>query len=81
MTGKKRRPNLNFKEMGIPKGSLLLGSSGETAIVNSERTVIFRNEEVSLTQATITILGKYNNPCRHWTYNGKRLTEIYDAVF
>lgn len=77
-----RRPNLNFYKMGITKGSVIISLvTGEEAIVNSERTVLLRNAEVSLTDATTTILGgKYRNPCTKWTYKGRCLHELYEAV-
>ncbi len=45
---RKKRPNFNFIEMQIPIGSELISThNGETATVNSARTVIFRDEETS----------------------------------
>lgn len=82
MKTKSRRPNLNFYRMGIPKGATIQSvDTGESATVVNERTITFRNEVMYLTQATKIVLKKYNNPCRHWTYNGKSLQELYEAVY
>lgn len=82
MKTKSRRPNLNFYIMGIPKGATIQSvETGESATILNERTIIFRNEVMYLTQATKIVLKKYNNPCPHWTYNGKSLHELYEAVY
>ena len=48
-----RRPNLNFREMGISPGDVLQPTSGEeTATVVDDRKVRFRDREMSLTEAT-----------------------------
>ena len=55
---KRRRPNLNFIEMGIQVGSVLISvDTDEEAEVTGERQVTFRGEEVSLTAATSLALG------------------------
>lgn len=82
----KKRPRLNFKEMGILPGSeLLFIHNEEPAIVNDERTVTFRNQITSLTNATRIALGEgyaYNiAPGPYWTYNGKRIRDIYNETY
>ena len=81
---KARRPNLNFHEMGIPNGAELRSvQSNSVAIVESERTVLFDGEEMSLTAATRKDLGLDYNvaPGPRWTYNGVLLRKIYDDTY
>lgn len=78
-----RRPDLNFKEMGIPTGSLLHFVEGEaTVTVSGEKKVLLNGEEMSLTAATRQLLGvEYNvAPGPYWTYDGKLLRSIYDET-
>ncbi|HEV8513583.1 MAG TPA: GIY-YIG nuclease family protein [Cyclobacteriaceae bacterium] len=82
----KKRPNMNFVEMGIPIGSeIIFAKNGETAKIQTERTVTFRGEETTLTSATRSALGEgyaYNvAPGPYWTFNGRRLREIYNETY
>lgn len=80
----KKRPRMNFAEMNIPIGSeLVCKANGETAIVQTERTVLFRGQETSLTSATKTILeNEYAvQPGPYWTYNGRSLRDIYNETY
>lgn len=80
----KKRPKMNYQQMGIPIGSeLICRSTGDTAIVVSDRTIEFRGEETSLTAATKLALGNDYNvaPAPYWTYNGVSLQEIYDNTY
>ena len=81
---KKRRPPLNFGEMGIPVGSVLhMVNSDTTVTVCADRKIMFDGEETSLTAATTKLLGlEYQiQPTPHWTYEGKVLTEIYNETY
>ena len=80
----KKRPRLNFREMGIPTGAELVSvSNEETAIVHSERTVLFRGQETSLTNATKLILENDYAvaPGPYWAYNGRKLRDIYNETY
>lgn len=82
----KKRPRFNFTEMGIPLNrTLVFTGNGEEAIVTSARTVAFRGMETSLTNATRTALGNgyaYNvAPGPYWTFNGRRLRDIYNETY
>jgi hypothetical protein len=82
----KKRPRMNFEEMGIPIGSeLIFSNNAEVALVVSERTVMFRGEVSSLTSATRTALGEgyaYNiAPGPYWSYNGRKLRDIYNDTY
>jgi hypothetical protein len=80
-----RRPSLNFMEMGIPIGAELqfVQPDYEKAIVASERKILFRDEESSLTAATQVLLGnEYSvRPAPYWMYQGRSLREIYDSTY
>lgn len=81
---RKRRPNLNFEEMGIPVGAQLISTLDETvAIVNGPKKVIYQGEPTSLTAATKYVLQvEYAvNPGPFWTYNGKTISELYDETY
>ena len=83
-TYKKRRPPLNFAEMGIAVGSILhMVDSDATVTVCANRRVMLDGEETSLTAATTKLLGlEYQiQPTPHWTYEGKLLTEIYNETY
>ena len=80
----KKRPRLDFLEMNIPIGSeLICSKNGEIAIVKTNRNVIFRNEETSLTSATKLILENDYAvaPGPYWTFEGKSLTSIYNETY
>lgn len=79
-----RRPNLNFKEMGIREKSKLTSTiTREEAIVKSPITVLFRGEEMSLTEATTKARqGKAPSaPTRYWEFDGRSLGEIYRETY
>ncbi len=81
---KKRRPNFNFTEMGIEIGSTLISlDNGEEAIVSTARSVLFRGEEMSLSAATVQILGNVSkvHPMQHWECNGKFLGDYYIETY
>ena len=79
-----RRPNLNFEEMGIPIGSTLQSTRDETTVtVIAPKRVKLGEEELSLTAATRRVLGtEYSvQPGPFWTFNGKRITDIYEETY
>jgi len=85
---KKRRPPLNFTEMGIPIGAKLVFSYDEIiteVYVSSARKVktADNDEEKSLTQITKEILElDYNiQPTRYWNYEGKSLNTYYNETY
>jgi hypothetical protein len=80
----KRRPNLNFIEMGIPVGAILKFTESEvSATVVAAKKVRLGDEEMSLTAATRELLGiEYSvQPSPYWTYLGKSLKELYDETY
>ena len=79
-----RRPNLNFEKMKVPIGSELTSTTTkEEATVISPRKVLFRGEEMSLTEATekVRTEGGRNNPTPHWMFNGRLLQNIYNETY
>lgn len=81
----KKRPSINFVEMGIPMGAVLNFSADETVTVTvaSEKKVQYKEEVVSLTRATREILGlDYNvQPTKYWTAEGKNLRDIWHETY
>ena len=64
---------MDFQEMGIPLlSTLVCPETGEECSVVSNRKVLFREEEMSLTKATrITKSLPYSvQPGPHWTFGG-----------
>ena len=85
---KKKRPPLNFTQMGIPIGAKLVFSYDEIAAeiyVSSDRKVKIADsdEEKFLSQVTREILElDYNvNPTRYWNYEGKSLNAYYNETY
>ena len=81
-----KRPKMNFIEMGIPVGSeLVFNNNGEIATVVTEKTVRFRDDETSLTNATRLALGEgyayHVAPGPYWRYNGRKLRDIYNEIY
>ncbi len=80
----KKRPRMNFSEMGIPSDSELIFKDGNTSvIVKDERKIIYNAEIMSLTAATKRIMElDYSvHPSPYWTFKGKLLKDIYDEVY
>ena len=79
-----RRPNFNFREMGIPVGATLeFSDSAAQVTVAGDRKVLLGDEELSLTAATRRLLAlEYSvAPGPFWTYQGKRLGELYEETY
>jgi hypothetical protein len=84
----KRRPPLNFKEMGIPIGAKLVLTYDDISAevyVSSDRKVktVDSDEEKSLTRITQEILKLENSiqPTRYWSYEGKSLNAYYNETY
>lgn len=78
-----RRPRMNFHELNIPNGSVLVSKDGQfQATVVDEKKVEFNGNVCSLTAATRKMLDLPDDyplqPSPHWTYNGKTVKEIYE---
>jgi endonuclease/exonuclease/phosphatase family metal-dependent hydrolase len=80
----RKRPRLNFDEMGIPSDSVLKSvASHATVRVAGPHMVCLGAVEMTLTEATRKVLGPNFNgtPCPQWTFNGRSLGKIYDATY
>jgi hypothetical protein len=82
---RKRRPPLNFQDIGLAMGTILTHSaSGETAEVVEPRKVAFRGQVVSLTRAQqeVTAAAYAVQPGRHWTIpDGRSVAELYEETY
>jgi hypothetical protein len=79
-----RRPKMNFRELSIPVGSILVFKDLTTQVrVIGEKKVDYAGDPCSLTEATRRALnlpaGTALQPSPHWTFNGKTVKEIYEA--
>ena len=79
-----RRPRMNFQELNIPAGSILVFKDGQAQVtVLDERKVNLNGVICSLTAATRKVLGLADNyplqPSPYWTFNGKTVKEIYET--
>ena len=77
------RPPMNFHELGIPDGSVLISKDGtHQCTVVGEKKVEHNGNICSLTAATRKILGLAEDypiqPSPHWTFNGKTVKEIFE---
>jgi len=80
----KKRPRLDFSEMKIAPGSILLFKDGNTTVeVKDNKKVVYNGEVISLTAVTRDLLDiDYSvQPSPHWMYEGKLLKDIYDEVY
>ena len=81
---RRRRPSLNFRIMSLPVGSILRSiHNAETAVVSGDRSVTFRGEDTSLSNATRVLLELDYPvaPTSHWTFEGRLLSEIYEETY
>lgn len=80
---KKRRPRVDFTELQIPIGSVLIHKNGDAQVtVQGARTVLHEGQECSLTSATRKVHGLPDGyslqPSPFWSFNGKTVQEIYE---
>ncbi len=83
---KARRPALNLYEMGMQKGDRLLWKEDPSisVVVSSERKVLYKDEEYSLSALSAQLKGynvKHIAPGKYWTYKEKSLDDIYDETY
>ncbi len=78
-----KRPRMNFHQLGIPNGSILVSKDGKHQVeVIDEKKVLFLEEICSLTAATRKLLNLPDDyplqPSPHWTFNGRTIKELYE---
>lgn len=83
---KVRRPSLNFYEMGMQKGDVLLWKENPSisVVVDSDRRVIYQGKEVSISALSAKLKGyntKHIAPGKYWIYKDKLLDDIYDETY
>ena len=80
-----RRPPLNYFEMGMKKGDILVfvkDSSTEVSVVD-EKKVMYQGDVYSLTGITKKLLNITHaiQPTGYWMFEGKNLRDIYDETY
>jgi hypothetical protein len=83
---KVRCPALNFYEMGMQKGDVLLWKENPSisVVVDSERKVIYNGEETSISALSARLKGyntKHIAPGKYWTFKDRTLDDIYDETY
>ena len=84
---KPRRPNLDFKKIGVPIGSVLQSIKDPAFYVTvvGAKKVKTGTDEISLTEATRRAHkladGYPIQPAPHWKFNGQLLQELYDKAY
>jgi T5orf172 domain len=78
-----KRPRMDFYELGIPQGSILVSKDGSKQVkVMEAKKVDLDGYLCSLTEATRKLLdlaeGYPIQPSPYWTFNGKTVKEIYE---
>lgn len=81
----RRRPNLNFEEMGIEDNAELIYTKDSTikVKVSYPQKVLYNDKEYSLSGLVKELcnISYYLSPCKYWTYNGKNLDDIYEETY
>lgn len=80
------RPALNFYEMGMLKGDLLVWKDDPSISVTiiSDRKVEYEGEECSISALSAQLKGykvKHISPTPHWLFKERSLSEIYDETY
>ena len=83
---KAKRPSLNFYEMGLQKGDILLWKEDPSIMVTivSERKVLYDGEETSISFLSARLKGynvRHISPGNHWLFNDKLLSDLYDETY
>lgn len=83
---KNRRPSLNFFEMGMQKGDVLVWKEDPSisVVIEAERKVIYEGEETSISALSAKLKGyntKHIAPGSYWLFNDKLLSDIYDETY
>ena len=82
---KKKRPNINYFEMGLEKGTVMTftNDSEITVTIVSDKKVIYNEEEMSLTRVTKELLelDYAVQPTKYWLVDGKNLRDIWKETY
>jgi len=84
-TERKNRPRFSFKKLGIKIGETIISVDDNTKakVINEHLVKCHGRESCSLNELTLEILnGKPSGSnLKHWEYNGKLLSEIYNKKY
>ena len=82
---KKKRPSINYSEMGLEKGTILrfVNDASIEITVASDKKVTYNDEEVSLTRVTQELLERDYavQPTKYWVVNGRNLRDIWRETY
>jgi hypothetical protein len=82
---KKKRPNINYFEMGLEKDTVMtfVNDPEITVTIASEKKVMYNEEEMSLTRVTKELLelDYAVQPTKYWIVNGKNLRDIWEETY
>lgn len=83
---KQKRPALNFYEMGMQKGDILVWKDDTSIFVTvaSERKVCYDGEETSISSLSAKLKGykvKHIAPGSHWLFKEELLSDVYDKTY
>jgi len=78
-----RRPPLNYFEMGMKKGDILVKDPSIEVSVVDEKKVMYQGDIYSLTGITKKLLNLTHaiQPTGYWMFEGKNLRDIYDETY
>lgn len=81
----KHRSPFNFAQMGLNIGDIIVYKNNPeiTAEVYSERSVLYKGKEMTLTNVTKEIKGTKTHlaPLPNWLFNDRLLSDIYDETY
>lgn len=84
-TKRKRRPNLNFFEMGLITGDVLnyVEDPDITVTIARENKVLYNGTEYSLTKLTQELKGLPHaiQPTGEWLFEGRNLIDLYNDTY
>ena len=81
---KKRRPTLNYFEMGLKEGDILkFGRNEESCTVFNGRQVTYKGEPWFLSNLTNKLLDRTGpmDGSPYWYFNGKKLKDLYNETY
>lgn len=83
---KQRRPRLNFHEMGMKDGDILVFKDDRTkqATIAGEHYVMYQGERFSLTALTVKLKNSSQSnvrPLRYWLFGNDSLEDLYDRCY
>ena len=79
----KRRPNINFLELGLNIGDTIEYIDGRsTAKVSAPKRLTINGNDLSFSRASWLASGPYVNwnKRKEWTHNGKTLEDMYNQT-